>query len=197
MDHTDQRHNHHLLVLLDLGGVCFESSGINNAYIDWVTINQLNNIYGHRLNLGEDLFPAFLKDYNRLTHQELEGFEFLKHVFDTLTFNNELVEGIRKHHEIVIVSDNYRENIDYISKRYNFKDWSKEAYYSFDLKMVKSTTGFFEKLLSMMEKRPSACLLIDDSPSKIASAAAAGIKGILYQNIDQTLEALARVRSGK
>jgi FMN phosphatase YigB (HAD superfamily) len=49
----------------------------------------------------------------------------------------------------------------------------------------------------MMDINPSACLLIDDSPAKIGSAAASGIKGILYQNTDQTLEALEWISSGK
>jgi len=104
-------------ILLDLGGVVFNSTGISNEKIDWSVISKLNDRHGTGLNIGEDLFGAFMKDYNQLTSQNLSGDEFLKLVFDTLEFNHELVDFLKEKYQIIIVSDNYRENIEYISQR--------------------------------------------------------------------------------
>ncbi len=107
------------LTLLDLGGVVFQSTGKSNERIKWETITLLNGKYGNELNVGKDLFYNFLKEYNEITNQKLSKEGFLKAVFDTLEINSELIEIVRAESDIVIVSDNYRENIAYISERYN------------------------------------------------------------------------------
>jgi len=178
--------NRHKITLLDLGGVVFQSTGVSNDKINWEIISRLNNKYGHELNIGEDRFPDFLTEYNKLSKQFLTGKKFLKEVFDTLTMNRELVEMISAESDIVIVSDNYRENIAYISKRYDFEKWSIKQIYSFDYKMVKSNPNFFKKLLEELEGYTiEDMVFIDDSIKKIESAERHGIKGILYQDNEQ------------
>lgn len=182
------------LILLDLGGVVFQSTGVSNARIDWTTISQLNHKYGHDLNIGKDVYPDFLAEYNALTAQSLSPDGFLKEVFDTLEINTQLIELAGKYGDIVIVSDNYRENIAYISERYRFSDWATRQIYSFDYELVKADHGFFARLLQEIDGyTPDQMILIDDSPEKIASAGRHGIRGILYRSneeVKQQLEAL-------
>lgn len=164
---------------------------MSNEKIDWQVITQLNHKYGHALNIGEDKFPDFMLDYNAVTQQSLTGKEFLKAVFDTLEINTELIELVGAQSDIVIVSDNYRENIDYISKRYDFDNWAIKQIYSFDYKMVKANPIFFQKLLNdLPEYSTEDMIFIDDSPHKIVSAAKHGIKGIQYHDNEQIKTAL-------
>ena len=180
------------IALLDLGGVTFQSTGRTTAHIHWDVITPLNYKYGHALNVGEDLFPTFLKEYNQLTDQQLSGTEFLKSIFDLLDFNATLLEGLRPHFKIVIVSENYRENIAYISQRYRFADWAMRQIYSVDYQLVKADDDFFPKVFhDLKDWHPEQLFLVDDSPDKLASAAHCGIEGILYKTTEQ---ALAEVR---
>ena len=179
------------VALVDLGGVVFQSTGISNPIIDWKTITDLNYKYGHRLNIGEDLFPTFLKEYNQLTQQNLAGREFLKSIFDTLQINQELIDLVRSEYVIYIVSDNYRENIEYISQRYHFSDWSEKQFYSFDYKLEKANPKFFDMLLSQIDEKAEELLFIDDSPKKIESAQKLGIHGILFRDNEALKKALA------
>lgn len=173
------------IVLLDLGGVVFESSGISNDRINWSVINQLNAKYGHDLNVGKDLFPSFLVEYNALTQQELDGATFLREIFDTLHFNKDLIDLLCDAYRIIIVSDNYRENIAYISQRFHFSDWAEQQFYSFDFELEKADRAFFERLLKELNVAARDLLYIDDSPHKIAAAAHFGIRGIIYENNEQ------------
>ena len=174
------------ITLLDLGGVVFQSTGISNEKINWEIISRLNNKYGYELNIGKDRFLDFLEDYNELTNQNLIGKDFLKEVFDTLEINHELIKMIKNESDIVIVSDNYRENIEYISKRYNFENWSIKQIYSFDYQMEKSNPNFFKRLIEELnEYAVEEMIFIDDSNSKIESAKRSGIKGIQYENNEQ------------
>ncbi|MFK7770551.1 MAG: HAD-IA family hydrolase [Saprospiraceae bacterium] len=178
------------VAFLDLGGVVFNSTGQSNEKIDWTTITELNYKYGYQLNIGEDLFPDFMKDYNQMTQQKMEGAEFLKLVFDTLKFNQELVDLLSVDHRIIIVSDNYRENIEYISQRYHFSDWADQEFYSFDFKMHKAEPIFFKLLLEKVNVDLENLIFIDDSPKKLQSARQHGIKGILFKNNQQVKNAL-------
>ncbi len=183
--------NKQKITLLDLGGVVFQSTGVSNKKIDWKIITHLNHKYGYELCIGEDKFPDFMTEYNALTKQSLTGKEFLKEVFDTLEMNTELVEIVGAQSDIIIVSDNYRENIEYISQRYNFDSWAIKQIYSFDYKMVKADSMFFQKLLNNLpEYTIEDMIFIDDSPHKIESAAKHGIKGIQYHDNEQVKNAL-------
>ncbi|MEO0339813.1 MAG: hypothetical protein AAF242_11415 [Bacteroidota bacterium] len=183
------------VILLDLGGVVFQSTGDSNQKINWPIISKLNHKYGHDLNVGKDKFPDFMDEYNALTNQQLKGEEFLKEVFDTLAINSELIEMASSIGDIVIVSDNYRENIAYISERYHFASWAVKQIYSFDYSMVKSNLAFFKKLLKELEPHKAEDMLfIDDSLSKLESAKASGIQGVLYKDNDQVKDELSAMR---
>lgn len=192
------RMNKRNIALLDLGGVVFQSTGVSNGRIDWEIISSLNNKYGYELNIGKDVFPVFLAEYNALTQQLLTGETFLREVFDTLAINTELVDMIRAERDIVIVSDNYRENIAYISQRYDFASWSIQQIYSFDYGMEKAHPSFFARLLSDLSDYGTAEMLyIDDSEHKLDSAAQHAIEGIFYQNNHQVERALREYQAKK
>ncbi len=173
------------IALLDLGGVVFQSTGISNEKIHWDIISQLNHKYGQDLNIGKDLFPTFIMEYNELSKQTLSGSDFLESVFDTLSINQKLIDLVSKNHEIIIVSDNYRENIEYISRRYQFDQWSIKQIYSFDYQMEKANPAFFKRLLDEVDHDKKDLIFIDDSPHKLESARTNGISGILFQNNSQ------------
>lgn len=175
------------IIFLDLGGVVFQSTGKSTSQIDWPTITKLNEVYDHDLNIGADKFPEFMVDYNELTSQNLTGPEFLEKLFDTLEINTELINIVKAFGDIIIVSDNYKENIHYISRRYDFDSWAKAQVYSFDYQIVKPNPKFFQRLLQdFASHEASDLILIDDSLHKLKSAAENGITGIHFQNNLQT-----------
>ncbi len=186
------------IILLDLGGVVFQSSGTSNEQVNWEVINQLNEKHGTDLNIGKDKFPDFLSDYNQITQQALTGLEFLQFLHDTLSINSALIELVRAYGAIIIVSDNYRENIAYLAKRYNFENWAIHQIYSYDYQMVKTNPAFFKRLLKELSDYPKEDMIfIDDSKRKLESAALHGIQGILFENNQGVKEGLAKWDKGK
>ncbi|MEO0470259.1 MAG: HAD-IA family hydrolase [Bacteroidota bacterium] len=169
-------------LLLDLGGVVFESSGRESQFIQWKQIGKLNHQYGHDLNLGKDYFADFLRDYNHLTGQHLSGEAFLQAIFDTLDFNHTLVDCLQKRFHLHILSDNYRENITYISHRYEFHRWSETQFYSFQYGMTKSDPRLFEKVLDEIGVIAEDVVFIDDDINNIRLAQNLGITGIQFVN---------------
>lgn len=176
------------IVLLDLGGVSFLPNGKSSTIINWEIINTLNSKYERGLKYS---FTQLLFEYNQLSNQSLHENEFLQEVFSTLDLNTELIDIVKEKNDIIIVSDNYVESINYISEKYDFKKWSIKQIYSYDYKMVKSNPDFFKKLLDeIKEYNFESLIFIDDSTTKIKSASQNGIKGILYQSNEQVKKEL-------
>lgn len=170
-------------ILLDLGGVVLQPDNVLDPNINWRIINELNTKY----ESGEKYtFDDLYRHHNTLTGQSLTKTIFLDKIFSTLKVNEALVSIVRAYGDIIIVSDNYRESVNYIAKKYDFDRWSIKQVYSYDYKMVKSNPEFFKKLLKEVPQyTPENLLLIDDSPEKLKSAATVGIQGIRYENNTQ------------
>ncbi len=179
------------VILLDLGGVAFSSTGIDIPGIEWKIISALNYKYGSEMCVGKNAFPAFLKDYNSQMNLDWSGDKFLVEIWKTLTFNHELVYDVLADYNIYIASDNYKENIDYISPIYKFPEWSLKQYFSCDLKCEKGDIMFWKKLLKDIDIPASQLLLIDDSDYKLNAAAQVGIDGILFKDNNQLAEQLS------
>jgi putative hydrolase of the HAD superfamily len=177
-------------VLLDLGGVVFNSTGKDSNKINWKVISELNEKYGYELDIGKGIFQNFLDEYNLKTNQNLSEEEFLKSIFDTLEFNSDLVDFLKNDYKIVILSDNYRDNINYISKRYNFLEWSSEQFYSYDFKMTKSNKTIFSKVLEKLGVEAKDCIFIDDDKNNVENAKSLGISSILYKNNEETFNTI-------
>ncbi|MEM7374623.1 MAG: HAD-IA family hydrolase [Bacteroidota bacterium] len=187
---NNQKHLDIQCCLLDLGGVVFQSTGQSNETIDWSIISQLNQQYGHQLNLGADVFEEFIRQYQQKTQVFIDGQEFLKQVFDTLDFNHSLVDRLGQNFPICILSDNYRENITYISQRYQFSEWSARQFYSYEYGITKSDPALFRTVLAALKLMPSQVLFIDDYAPHIQTAAKLGIRGIQFANNEQVFDAL-------
>ncbi|MFK8164006.1 MAG: HAD family hydrolase [Lewinella sp.] len=179
-------------ILLDLGGVTFQATGQSNATIDWSVISPLNYKYGGKMSVGDVGLPIFLAEYNAATNQHLTEIEFLDAIWDTLEMNTELVNYLKSRYKIIIVSDNYRENIEYVAKRFDFASWASQEFYSYDYGTLKKEPAFFERLINELPYPPAELTLIDDSPHKLAAAATVGIKGILFRGTAGVITELER-----
>ena len=170
-------------ILLDLGGVVFLPSDAVHPQVKWPIIHQLNAKYGKDLNLGADVFPEFMRAYNALTHQQISGEQFLDQVFQSVEFNEELLEILKPLGDIIIVSDNYKENILYMEKHFGIAEWSVAQQYSYDFGLFKSDPTFFKRLFEEIPSLESQKLIfIDDGLNNIESAAIHGITGIQYKD---------------
>ncbi|NNF35728.1 MAG: hypothetical protein HKN68_16590 [Saprospiraceae bacterium] len=188
--------NNKPILLLDLGGVVFTSSGSTNSIIDWSIINELNEVYAHDLNLGKDVFLEFLNVYNQKMDLILDGYGFFDNLFTTISYNEKLVSFAQAHFRIFIVSDNYRENIQFINQKYGMESWAEKQFYSFDLGSVKEEEIFFKKLKSELGIPLGQLVFVDDSPLKIFSAQKNGIKSILHTENNNTINQLERFLNG-
>jgi FMN phosphatase YigB (HAD superfamily) len=101
-----------------------------------------------------------LAEYNAATNQQLTDQEFLEAIWDTLEMNTELVDYLNARYDIIVVSDNYRENIQYVAKRFDFASWATRQIYSYDYGVLKEEPAFFERLIKELPYAPEELTLM-------------------------------------
>ena len=183
------------VLLLDLGGVVFTGPVRHSDTIDWDIIHDLNETYAHDLNIGQDVFDNFITDYNDRVGKIMTQQEFLTELFNTLHYNEELISFAREHFQVIIASDNYRENIEFINRRYDLTSWTEDQFYSYDFQMTKEDPRFFEMLLDQLSVSPDTFIFLDDSTSKLVAAEKTGIQGIHHTSNATSIAALKRFLS--
>jgi len=180
-------------ILLDLGGVVFNYSGRESETIKWDVVLELN-VKFDKLSLGEDTLENYLAEYNNRTNQSLAPKEFLREIWDTLDYNEELLKYLSQNYLIYILSDNYRENIEYINKRFNLSNYCEGQFYSYDYGMTKRNPEIFRKVLLDIGKPIEEFTFIDDSDYKIESAQSIGLKSVLYENNQSLFDAIEKLQ---
>jgi len=103
---------------------------------------------------------------------------------------NELIEKLSGKYTLVLLSDHAREWIEYIEEYHRFLHNFAVRMYSFETGHLKSETYNFQKLLTDLNISSDSCLFIDDNKENIAVANRCGIKGILFKDQDQLINAL-------
>ena len=88
-------------------------------------------------------------------------------------------------YELALLSDHAREWISYIKAVHPFMGMFRHAFFSFDLKGIKSNPATFVKALDAMSMPPEECLFIDDNPTNIRVAQSVGIPSIRFLGAGQ------------
>ena len=78
----------------------------------------------------------------------------------------------------------------YIKTIHPFLDVFAAQFYSFELKRMKSDPSTFHMVLAALDRQPEECLLIDDSATNVAVAAAVGLSAIRFTTAKELLSKL-------
>jgi len=91
-----------------------------------------------------------------------------------------LLRRFAPHHELVLLSDHAAEWAAHIRRIHPWLRLFRRRFFSFELGQLKRNPSTFRQMLAALGRRPDECLLIDDSPRNVASAAVAGLAGIRF-----------------
>jgi FMN phosphatase YigB (HAD superfamily) len=93
-------------------------------------------------------------------------------------------------HDLTLLSDHAAEWVTYIKTIHPFLDVFAAQFYSFELKRMKSDPSTFHVVLAALNRQPEECLLIDDSATNVAVAAAVGLSAIRFTTAEELLSKL-------
>jgi HAD superfamily hydrolase (TIGR01509 family) len=150
--------------------------------------------------LLEDLCRGKISEQRYLTTiSEQHGWDIPIHALKTFIRNNlrrhvpgtvELLNQLKSQCQLVLLSDHALEWVDYIHSIHSFLEAFDAQIFSFEIGKIKNEPATFHSLLTMIDRSPEECLLIDDNPRNIQTANSIGIAGIKFTNAKQLTEKL-------
>lgn len=179
-------------VIFDLGGVYF-SDGTKNAieamHFNYkIPIDKLEEVFkgdlGSIYREGKISETEFWNEANRLwgineKHEQLRNIWFGGYL--PIPGTVDLVMRIRqKGYQVLFLSDNVQERVDYLNDRYKFLANFDDGVFSHIVRARKPDMAIYRALLEKTTSKPEECLYIDDKDSLLKSAAELGMKTILF-----------------
>jgi len=150
---------------------------------------------------GEISLDEFLKPYFRRWQKypkfKLTLKEAKKDWFDFAKIDNKIIKiaKLLKEKGIVnlIVTNNSRERIKYLDKKYHLSDYF-EIIGSYDLGVLKPNPAFYQVLKKKYGLKPNEVLYFDDKKETVETLKKLGFQAVVYQNFSQFSRELKKMR---
>jgi len=189
-------------VIFDLGGVYF-TDGTKRAI----------DIISQRWNLDQSKVADVFKGKIGTAYREsqISHDEFWRQAKDTLGIEAPMeelaeiwlngyvpIEGTveiikelkEKGYEILYLSDNVQERIDYIEEKYHFLQYFKSGVFSHIAGVRKPNPKIYQLALEESSNPAEDCVYIDDKPNLLEEADKLGMATIAFVNADETRKKL-------
>jgi putative hydrolase of the HAD superfamily len=101
-----------------------------------------------------------------------------------------LVSQLAEAYELVLLSDHAAEWIDHVRAVHPFLEVFDLQVFSFETGRLKSEPSTFWMVLEDIDRRPEACVFIDDSPLNVGVASGVGIASIQFVDAKHLIDSL-------
>lgn len=187
----------------DIGGVLF--SDVNIAQKEFAPIRRALSISATRSDeIFDELWPQGVRlgkitedEYWKVYQSRTKGGASLKKVkflYRRLIKPNyellRVVSKLSKKYQQFIISNQGKEWMEFIVKRWKLDRYFEEVFCSSWLGIAKPDPGIFRIALEKSDTIPQRTLYIDDSETNIISAGELGISGIIYKSNEQLINEL-------
>lgn len=190
-------------VVFDVGNVLVKWSPteiITRTFADVSDIASLTSaIFTHdiwyALNRGELTEEEAKQEYHRhLQIPESDLDRLFYHIKDTLDLVDGSVELLERVYQagypLYALTDNVKELVHYLRKRYDFWTYFQGAIVSAEVKCLKPEPAIYQHLLNDYELVASETVFIDDSLPNIHGAQALGLQTVHFHDAEQCANAL-------
>lgn len=187
-------------VIFDLNGVFIKSPKLSDRFKERFNVSEndflmaLKEIMSKvRLPKANDIF-SYWKPYLLKWELDLSKKDFLDFWFSVEKEDKEMINFARKLKKkglkIFILSNNFAERTNYYSQNFHFFNIFDKVYYSWQTGFVKPDIEAYKNILKDNNLKSEEVVYVDDSKENIESASRLGIKGILFENLEQIKEQL-------
>ena len=183
-------------IIFDLGGVYF-TDGTQRA------INIISEMFSLNKDLVSDVFKGKIGSKyrrNEITHEQF--WNLAKETLKISANNYELaeiwlsgyvpIEGTVQlikilkdnNYELLFLSDNVQERVDYLSAKYNFLENFKDGIFSHKVGVRKPNIKIYKYALEKTKSKPEECIYIDDKADLLLPAEQLGMKTIHFKSAE-------------
>ncbi len=130
------------------------------------------------------IFHDLLERY-KIKISEKEFFDLWLNNFKTNKDAVDIAISLKKKYKIAVISDNFQERAEFFRTKIKwFRDFDYSIFSS-DIGFTKKSTEIFMKFLNDNKVSPQEVVYIDDDKENIETARSIGIRGVVFDNINQ------------
>lgn len=190
------------LIAFDFGGVLYtwdKSKLLKDLAKELKTKpGSVDNAWGKYISSFEkgkitekQFWTRFLKFLNiKHSHQRLT--QVVLKQFKPINKNIVLLKKLKKHHHIALLS-NHTDWIDYLEKKYHFRQWFDFLVISKEQHCSKPEPAIFKLLIKKSKVKPSEIVFIDDYIDYQKAVEKAGLNFIFYSNHNLLVKQLKKL----
>ncbi len=104
-----------------------------------------------------------------------------------------IIEKLRGRYKVMYLSDNVKERVDMLDKRFGFKSWFNGGIFSHEVGVRKPNPKIYEFALQKGDAQPQEAVFIDDKPKMLEPAKIKGITGLLFENPEELEKELVEI----
>jgi len=120
---------------------------------------------------------------DELEQEWINGYQLIEETRD-------LVQELSKKYKVYFLSDNVKERVDQVSKKYNFLTWFKGGVFSHEEGIRKPNPAIYKIVLKKAEVKPEEAVFIDDKPHFLTPAKEIGMLTFLFETPEKLREEL-------
>ncbi|MGQ9782059.1 MAG: HAD family hydrolase [Nitrososphaeria archaeon] len=185
-------------IVFDLGGVYF-ADGTTKALKQFekmlrVPKGELDNFfggqyYGRDYRLGKIDSEEFWRAVKERLNLDSEMIRTLEEIWHSSYTRNKgmktLVRTLRKRYKVAALSDNIKERVEYLNKRYGLDKEFDCHVYSFEYGLLKPDKQLLEILIKRLQVEKDEVIIVDNSAKNVESFRKAGFKAIRFRSVSQ------------
>lgn len=187
------------VIIFDLGGVLFTNGtkqfiemvsqgyGVEKEKIKEVMDGELGSLYREAKITRDEFWQKVIAALGiQANSDELE--KAWIHGYELIEGTKDLVQELAKKYKVYFLSDNVKERIDYISKRYNFLDWFEGGVFSHEVGIRKPNPQIYKLVLEKAQVNADEAVFIDDKPSLLIPAKEIGMLTFAFESPEKLRE---------
>ena len=146
----------------------------------------------------EELLEGFIKNDSSIEKEIREVFENVEEIIQRFDYAIPWIRELKKkgYHIYVISNFSRKAHVECI-KALDFLEEIDGEILSYQVKMIKPSPEIYQLLCSKYNLKAEECVFIDDLPKNVEAARKEGMKGLIFESLDQAKRELEEILSDK
>lgn len=197
-------------IVFDIGNVLagfvwkefFRSFGFSDEVFEKLADATVRSSFWNEMDRGklsdEELLEGFIKNDSSIEKEIREVFENVEEIIQRFDYAIPWIRELKeKGYHIYVISNFSRKAHVECIKALDFLEEIDGEILSYQVKLIKPSPEIYQLLCSKYNLKAEECVFIDDLPKNVEAARKEGMKGLIFESLDQAKRELEEILSDK
>lgn len=197
-------------IVFDIGNVLagfawedfYRSFGYSEEMFEKLADATVRNPFWNEMDRGklsdEELLEGFIRNDSSIEKEIREVFENVEEIIQRFDYAIPWIRELKeKGYHIYVISNFSRKAHVECVKALDFLEEIDGEILSYQVKLIKPSPEIYQLLCSKYNLKAEECVFIDDLPRNVEAARKEGMKGLIFESLDQAKRELEEILSDK